>query len=167
MNSIASRIVKRFNSSYNRTYDLNKHLKTDSFPFLVDAKESQKKNILRPQTESSQVSSFGQYNSLQSFHPTFRKTFVENNNYVPRLYNDDDLLSVRNNYKNNNTIISELSPEELSLDPKFVNQFVFHSGEIKGQHITRLTTTNQKKIEKTIKLMRSNIMLSTRHKYQF
>lgn len=167
MSNAASRIIKRFNSSHNKTYDLNKHFKATTFPFLVDAKESQKKNILRPHSEAHQVSSFGQYNSLQSFHPKFRSIFVDNNNYLPRLYNDEDLLLVRKNYKTNNTIISELSPEELSLDPKFVNQFVFHTGEIKGKHITRLTTTNQKKIEKTIKLMRSNIMLSTRHKYQF
>lgn len=167
MKSIASRIIKRFNSFHNKTYDLNKHFKANTFPFLVDAKESQKNNILRPHSETHQVSSFGQYNSLQSFHPNFRNIFVDNNNYLPRLYNDEDLLSVRKNYKTNNTIISELSPEELSLDPMFVNQFVFHTGEIKGKHITRLTTTNQKKIEKTIKLMRSNIMLSTRHKYQF
>ncbi|GMM42303.1 hypothetical protein FOG51_02013 [Hanseniaspora uvarum] len=166
MNTVATKIIKRFNSSNNKTYDLNKHLKINSFPFLVNAKENNNNNILRPQSEHTQTSTFGQYNSLQSFHPKFRSTFVEKNNYAPRLYNDEDLLLVRKEYKNNNAIISELTPEELSLDPKFVNQFVFHTGEIKGKYITRLTTTNQKKIEKTIKLMRSNVMLSTRHKYQ-
>lgn len=164
MNTTA--IAKRFSSSANKTYDLNKHFKPINFPFLINPAEQHKKKILKPDSHLIQTTTFGQYNSLQSFQPKFRSVFVEKKNYLPRIYKEEDLLSVRKDYKNNNTIISALTPEELSLDPKFVNKFIFLTGEIKGKHITRLTTTNQKKIEKTIKLMRNNVMLSTRHKFQ-
>ena len=166
MNSFAATIAKRFNSSSTKTYDLNKHFKAVNFPFLINPAENHKTKILKPHSEHTHPTTFGQYNSLQSFQPKFRNVFVEKKNYLPRIYKEEDVLLVRKDYKNNNTIISALTPEELSLDPKFVNKFIFLTGEIKGKHITRLTTTNQKKIEQAIKLMRSNVMLSTRHKFQ-